>query len=193
MRSIWMGVAAGLVAATMAQAQQAELDVGARVRVFAPSLAAKGLEGTVAHNGDTLVLVVSGARVRIPATVVQRLELSRGRSGADGARRGVVWGAAFGAVLGAISTEEARYALGGSCVDSEYECDGTPTAGQRVTYVGTMIIGGAVWGALIGAIVGRERWDAIPIERVAVTPLPSGGVGVQVRVGRSARLRRPIS
>ena len=184
MRSIWMGVAAGLVAATMAQAQQAELDVGARVRVHVPSLARRGMEAVVAGSGDTLVLVVNGARLRIPAAEVQRLELSRGRSRADGARTGVLWGAAIGAAVGAASTSQARDTLGGCYL--EQRCD-DPTIGERLEYVGMATIGGAMWGALVGAIAGRERWDPIPVPRVAVTPRRGGGVDFQVRVGTSAR------
>jgi hypothetical protein len=147
--------------APAARAQSNELQPGARVRVTAPGIVANRYVGTVlARHGDTLELGgPNAAPVRIPIERIASAEVSRGSSRADGAKRGLVWGIPIGLLAGALS-DASRKSIPSSCYgDAACEPDEPSTATQ-------LLIGaaaGAAWGAGIGALVGRERWDHFDI------------------------------
>ncbi|MBW3630447.1 MAG: hypothetical protein KY464_14270 [Gemmatimonadetes bacterium] len=115
-----------------------------RVRVHAPEVAAKPLVGrAVLMDTDSLVLERGRPtdRLVLPMEDVQRLEISRGRNHLMGA----VKGAGIGGLAGGV-------ALGGLVA-----LDGDPAW----AFLG--FIAGAVYaaplGAVVGAVVGVERWE----------------------------------
>ena len=142
-------------AARPATAQLTEVQPGARVRVAAPGLVAGKYEGTVlARTSDTLVLgSTSTAPVRIAIARLTSLEISRGSSRSDGALRGMLWGVPIMTALGvavAVSAQNCR-----TCAPV--------TDREMVGVVGFFAASGALYGAGIGALIGRERWESFQL------------------------------
>ena len=135
--------------ALQAQLSMAELQPGARVRIVAPGIVAGRYVGTVlTRTGDTLSLGSPNAvPLRLPLDRLTSVEISRGKSRSAGALRGIVWGAPIGLGLGVLSL-----GLADECVT----CTDEPSDAEAVALY---TLGGVLWGAGIGAIIGRERWE----------------------------------
>ncbi len=177
-RRIVAGLALLAAAATgRAEPQDAQaaspIVVGSRVRVQAGSLR-KAVDGTVVEMDDRILIVSQDRRpVRVTRNDITRLEVSTGRRGQ--ARKGLAIGAAIGAAaFAAIPREE-------YCADYGPE-DSCPS---RAGMIGTGVLGGALWGVLIGHFVKTERWSPVALDRAQVRVAPSrarGGVGLAVSV-----------
>lgn len=143
---------------TSARAQHSEIQPGARVRIAAPGIVAGRYVGTVlTRSADTLELGAPGtAPVKVPFARVTSIEVSRGSSRALGAARGVAWGAPIGLVVGVLAA---------AGTDSDPYCFDTCSSGgsYKAGIIAASTLGGAIWGAGIGAIVGRERWERFDI------------------------------
>lgn len=163
------GVLALLLAAAPLSAQVAELTVGARVRVRAPEAVAGRLTGVIiARGGDTLTVTRSNAlplTLRVPQLTA--VEVSRGRSRWLGARHGALWGGGVMGVLGVLFVDGATTCEGAGPNQTCREA----TAVESAAYGA---VSGVLLGGLIGAFVGRERWQHLSLPRVAVVP-PGGG------------------
>ena len=128
---------------------------GQRVRISSTST--KELVGVVRQAGADSIVVYSepsGAPLTIASSDLRKVEVSRGRITAEGAKRGALWGGGIGAgfaLLGAV--------LIGT---SDIEYDHTDNAIGE--FAANMIGGGIVWGAVIGAFVKAERWDRAAIQ-----------------------------
>ncbi|HKP15929.1 MAG TPA: hypothetical protein VJT85_07690, partial [Gemmatimonadaceae bacterium] len=72
---------------------------------------------------------------------------SRGKSRSAGALRGIMWGAPIGLGFGILGL-----GLAEDCV----ACTDEPSDAE---VVGLFTLSGVIWGAGIGAIIGRERWE----------------------------------
>jgi hypothetical protein len=140
-----------------------EAQPGARVRVEAPGIVAGRYVGTVlARNGDTLTLGnPAGVPITVPLARVTSLEISRGKSRSAGALRGVEWGAPIGLGLGVLAASLSDRCE--TCADEQSTAEG----------IALFTISGVVWGAGIGAIIGRERWERYQL-----------GARTSLRVGR---------
>ncbi|MEO5818325.1 MAG: hypothetical protein ABIT20_23850 [Gemmatimonadaceae bacterium] len=155
-------------------AQASELQPGARVRVQAPGFVAGWFEGTIlARSADTLVVGGPNANpVHVPFARISALEISRGSSRGDGAIRGMKWGvpimAVFGVALAATGGE------GGNCST----CDVDFSDGVKITAL--FALSGAFYGAGIGAIVGRERWDQFDLASRTALHVGRGRIGLAV-------------
>ncbi|HUQ47692.1 MAG TPA: hypothetical protein VM053_05530 [Gemmatimonadaceae bacterium] len=142
---------------------------GSRVRISVPG--SKKVTGIVkSRTADSTTIFVEGyaGTQRYLNTDITGLQISRGKSMMAGARKGVIWGGGFGAVLAlaVLATPE-----------DEYYAD--PVYSNRVIATQTFL-GSLLWGAGIGALVRSEQWDTIPVRpRFAVSP-SSGSVGVSV-------------
>jgi len=145
------------------RAQQSEVQPGARVRIEAPGIVAGRYVGTVlTRSADTLELgTPKSAPIKVPVARITSLELSRGSSRSLGAVRGLVWGTPIGLVLGVLA------AAGTSGDPYCYDNCGT-SGGYKAGLILGGTVSGALWGAGIGALVGREHW-----ERFDVTPRTS--------------------
>jgi hypothetical protein len=127
----------------------AEVQPGARVRVEAPGIVAGKYVGTVLSRGaDTLTLgSPSTAPVKLPLRAIRSLEISRGKSRSAGAVRGMMWGVPIGLVLGVFA------------VATSDNCDACIEATSDAEGFALFAASGVLWGAGIGALVGRERWE----------------------------------
>ena len=147
-----------LVLALPARAQLTEMQPGARVRIVAPGIVAGRYVGTVLSRGtDTLEVGAPGtAPIKVPFARMTSVEVSRGSSRALGALRGVEWGAPIGLVIGVIAA---------AGTDSDPYCfDSCSTSGSyKAGLIASSTLAGALWGAGIGAIVGRERWERFEV------------------------------
>lgn len=141
-----------------ARAQHSEVQPGARVRIQAPGVVAGRYVGTVlTRSADTVELGAPGtAPIKVPFALITSIEVSRGSSRALGAVRGVQWGAPIGLVFGVIAA---------AGTDSDPYCfDNCRTSGSyKAGIVAASTLAGALWGAGIGAIVGRERWERFEV------------------------------
>ncbi len=145
------------------RAQLAEAQPGSRVRIQAPGIVAGRYVGTVlSRSSDTLVLgSTNAAPVQVPISRITSAEVSRGSSRGLGAVQGLKWGVPIGLALGVIA------AAGSDNPDNVY-CSGFDNCGQsdaafRARVITAGVIGGAFWGAAIGALVGRERWERFDV------------------------------
>ena len=145
-------------------AQLAEVQPGVKVRIRAPSAVGGQVQGFVAtRSRDSLSLSTGqGPLVSLPLAAITSVEVSRGKSRTDGAKRGLLWGVPIGVLvmMADAPTDESR------CTSEP--CTDDLSDAQRLA-IG--VIGGGGGGAGIGALVGRERW-----QRLEVTPRLSVGV-----------------
>ena len=135
------------------RAQVSEIQPGARVRITAPGIVAGRYASTVlTRTADTIrVGGPDKSPLDIPISRITSLEVSRGDSRALGAGRGVLWGGGIGLAMGII--------LAAADESSSPDYNGLG-AGATVAYT---TLSGVIYGAVIGAIVGRERWESFDI------------------------------
>jgi hypothetical protein len=131
---------------------------GVAVRVHAPTHLLGTLEAVyLGRSGDTLLFGnAERGPVRVPASAITQLEVSRGKSRWLGALRGAAW---TGMILGALGAVIA------------YSPDYNPDIdGSRGNFVAAMAGGGVEIGAIVGALIPMSRWgDADPRLLVNVT------------------------
>lgn len=167
----------GLLASSVARAEDpASVDpivVGSKVRLRTTTVQ-RALRGTVVDMDERSLVVSDRHRpVRVSREDITRLEVSTGRRGQ--AIKGMAIGAAIGGgTFAVISRDE-------YCADYDpgEECP------SRAEMVATGLLGGALWGALIGHFLKTERWGAVTLDRAQVRVTPSrarGGVGLAVSV-----------
>jgi hypothetical protein len=179
-------VVALVVFAAPCGAQLQELQAGARVRIWAPSVLGGRTEGFIgARRADTLsVLPTTTSPVDVPISALTRVDLYRGKSRSAGALRGLIWGAAIAApfaVIAALGDNGDWNTVDPSCDSDLDQCDMYSDASLVASTVG----GGALIGAAIGAIVGRARWERLQVPVRSSIVVPSRGrVGVAFAVGR---------
>ncbi|MDB4900028.1 MAG: hypothetical protein JWN53_1836, partial [Gemmatimonadetes bacterium] len=125
-------------------------------RVEAPGLIAGRAAATVlSRTADTLVIgSPSIAPLAVPVARITSLELSRGSSRMEGAKRGLLWGVPIATGLGLLFAPSLR-----NCSSTCRDASSTEKADMVLAFA----FSGAVWGAGIGAIVGRERWEPFDI------------------------------
>lgn len=78
-------------------AQVAEVSPGARIRFRAPPVVATRVTGAVLERrGDTLLVGPErGSPFAVPISAFTTLEISKGKSRAEGAKVGAIWSAGF--------------------------------------------------------------------------------------------------
>ena len=133
---------------------------GDRVRVTAPDLGIRKQAATFeAWRGDTLVIVADSI-MNFPLAFVTLLEVGRNRRYAG---RGAVIGLALGGVGGGVL-------FGVACANDPFLGDATGTcAVVGAVFLGT---GGALIGALIGAMSTGTRWEEVPLDHLRVSFVP---------------------
>lgn len=144
-----------------AQTTLLELQPGVRVRVMASPMLGGRYDATIgARRGDTLSLVRSGSpSLDIPISAITTAEVYRGKDRVAGMRRGILWGTGIGVGFGLL------LALGANSEDNclyVEPCDPSDTVSDA-GIVGFMAFGGILYGAGIGALVGRQRWDRLQV------------------------------
>ena len=169
LRSLLLLLAVPVSLTRSANAQHSEAEPGTRVRITAPGVVAGAFEGTIiARRADSVEIASPQRR---PMTValarITSMEISRGASRSDGAVRGVMWGGSIGLLLGLVTLPA-------------LECNRSPCTVSDDTKAGYVLLNGIAgvgWGAIIGAIASRERW-----ERLDLAAMPTLGL----RDGRAA-------
>jgi hypothetical protein len=176
-RTTWSSVVAVLVTAFLvpsevwAQEQAGTISpvtVGSRVRVQAPTFPKGQVEGLVMQMDDKSLLVSADDRipVRLSRQDITRIEVSTGRKRQW--LKGLMIGTSIGGVLGALADVTPAGSYCDFCVNSK---------GEAVAYGA---LGGAVWGAGIGALFKADHWNSVPLERVRVSLAPTRGRGVRL-------------
>ncbi len=138
---------------------------GSRVRVTAPSLAAKPIVGWIDAVGPTtMTLVVRGDSVAVvPLHAVDRLELSVKRW-SRGSR--VKHAAGIGAILGVVAGAFVGLIASGDC-SGEF-------CFREFQIMGYAMLGGLALGA-VGAVVGAsqptDQWRAVGFARASSSPM----------------------
>jgi hypothetical protein len=158
-------VLALLASARPLHAQLTEAQPGARVRLEAPGILAGRYEGTVlTRTGDTLRVGGPNSQpLTVPIDRLASFEVSRGTSRSLGAKRGVVWGSAVGLIIAAVA------------LPSVQSCDYcSNTSGDLTSFVLYMTASGALYGATIGALIGRERWESFDLAPRPLTGMRAG-------------------
>jgi hypothetical protein len=155
-------------------AARTELQPGARLRIEAPGIVAgRHVATLLSRSGDTITVgSQSSLPIAIPISSISTLEVSTGKSRSRGAIRGIEWGAPIGAVLGLVSLPTIHACS--TCNPQEQPTDGG--------WVAFSTVAGALWGAGIGALVGRERWDTFELRRRAALDVRSSGVALALRL-----------
>ncbi len=141
--------------AAHAQVQEPEIPAGARVRVSVPALSQRAVIGRYdGLDADSLSLMPArtGSLMRIPLSLITRLELS------DGRKRG------RGAAVGALIGFGASVAGGFLCLAV---CPTPPGSGSNLAPVGGLFlgifVGWPVGGVLGGTVFAPERLRPIPV------------------------------
>ncbi len=132
-----------------------QVSQGSRVRVTAPSLAARPMVGWIDAVGPTtLTLVIRGDSVAVvPLDAVDRLELSVKRWN-RGTR--VKHAAGIGAILGVVSGALVGLMVSADCIDGQWCFRGLEILGYAM--LGGLALGGV--GAVVGASQPTEQWRA---------------------------------
>ncbi len=152
-----------------AHAQSDALREGVRVQLETRST--RSIVGVVKSlDPDSVRLYTdgNGATLSVPREEIEGIRVSRGKSASRGAMRGAMWGTAVGAVAAAIVVVSLQ-------TDDSYAA----ADGEAVNFALNSLLGGAVWGAGIGAFVKSERWERVSM-RPRITGSSSG-----VRLGFS--------
>jgi len=148
--------------------QQTTLLPGQRVRVTSTS--SKDVTGVVSQvRADSIVVFTepTGATLAFATPDLRKVDVSRGRSAAEGAKKGALWGAGIGAGFAVLV---AAIAASDSNQNDNY------SVGE---FAANMIGGGLTWGVVIGAFVKAERWDHVAFQpRIG---LSSAGVSISLR------------
>lgn len=153
-----------------ARAGEEPLKPGDRVRVTAPAVSPRRIEGIVSRiDAETLTIVSTAdtASREVPRSLIGTLEVARGtRSRWKG---GAIAGAAWGVGLGLLISNPPSSSTGTSVNG------GGLAAG---------IVVGAAMGAGIGAMLKTDRWMPVPAGAIAlrVQPAPGRGMGLALSV-----------
>jgi hypothetical protein len=153
-----LGVLLALTPLVTSGAQRAELREGARVRLIAPGVVSRRVEGVILSVGrDTLSLApTKGAPLPIAMAAITDAQVYRGKSVGAGAKKGALWGAGVGLVVavGIAATSS------GSCPDGGDSCKTGAGVASGAVYTGISV---GLVGALIGAIRGSDRWEQLTL------------------------------
>jgi hypothetical protein len=122
-------------------------------------------------ESSLLVSADGRASVRVERQAITRLDISTGRH--RRALRGMVIGASLGAAWGVLLTPD-------SCDTAVFVCTTSPVGSGAMAAVG-----GAIYGAGIGALFKTDSWTRVPLEsvRLGVAPVRGRGVRLSLSVG----------
>lgn len=131
--------------AAIASAQNIHEGIGVRVR--APSVLFARFEGVfLGRQGDTLIFGNDErGPIRVPASAITSLDVSAGKSRAQGALRGALWG---GLTMAALALS----------MVNDPEVYDPQVDGSKFSYITDVGMGGAMLGAAVGVLVPRRIW-----------------------------------
>jgi hypothetical protein len=134
-----------------------------------------GIAGTLQRTaGDTVFIrTETGRIVPVPFSNERRYFISQGRHS-----RAMV-GAGVGLGIGILGGIVACEAIAG-----ESEADPFCTTGEGALIGGA---GGLAIGLLVGAMIHRESWEEVPVQRLRIAVGPNRGGKLEIRVSHSLR------
>lgn len=147
---------------------------GTRVRLTAPSLSPRRIDGRIAGlTPDTVFVIRAGARVAVPTAAVTRAEVIQGRDHLRGMVVGGLAGAAAGGaaavLVGLAGESDCHY-----CLSSR-----TLPGAARAMFVGAVLTAPA--GAMVGLVRGSSRWEVLgQAAALRVIPVSDGRVGISL-------------
>lgn len=147
---------------------QGGMTEGSRIQISAEGI--KRLTGILKSrttDSTTIFVEGTGGARQFANKDITELRVSRGRSAAAGAKKGLIWGAGVGAGLGIIQLAQHNKNDG---YEYQYASDGEIATSFFIISV--------LFGAGLGAVTKSERWDAVQMHP-AVTA-SSRGVGLLV-------------
>jgi hypothetical protein len=130
------------------------------------------------RHGDTLSLIQTGV-APIPLTIgkIASIEIYRGKSRSAGAKRGMIWGGLIGLSSGLLLAASSEPNVVGDCDPSIREC----ATQSDVEFVAWSVGGFIAFGAGIGALIGRARWQALDLPaRPVVSWVPRRDAALRV-------------
>jgi hypothetical protein len=158
---------------------QVSIRPGERVRVT--HLWGKSVGTFLAWKSDTLVFQSNGDTLSVPAGLVTRLDVRRGRKTNTGK------GAGIGFVLGSFTGAAILLATYEECVPrGAWSCIGPDFGSGFAAATGALIggLGGVLFGAIIGSAIKTDRWREVPLHRLRVSLAPQRderfGLGLSV-------------
>jgi hypothetical protein len=175
------------ICSAVAQDDMPPLEPGTRIRVEACTPACLEIAGTTyeSASADSLRMLTDAQLTprSVALTSVRKLEIHRGR-GSLGWWKGALVGAGFGAAFGA-----AMWASGVQWSDEAFGLpevvipisDESRSCGAECVAIGAT--GGALLGALFGALIRTDRWEEIPLDQARVSVMPRhDGVALGISV-----------
>lgn len=168
--------ALGLLSAVPVFGQAREIQPGARIRFTGTSVATTVTAMVLERHGDTLKVLranSASAPFEVRMSELKTLKVSEGKSRAAGAGVGALWGAGINLFSTIIFV-----ASGAECGDCNNDIDGPALS--------LSLISGAATGALVGVLIGKEKWGDVPLRsRTSLHPL----LGARQRVGLALKVR----
>jgi hypothetical protein len=159
----------GALAASAEAADEHAVRIGDQVRVTAPSVSPKTIQGSLAavDRERLSVSTTAGTRVEVPRFRIAKLEVLRGSKSRWGI--GALIGAGAGVLLGLVASNPPSSA-------DHFQVDG-----GAVAVCGAV---GAAGGALVGAVLRTDRWTTVPGDTVTlgIGPVSGRGVALAMRV-----------
>jgi hypothetical protein len=158
------------LAARDAAAQGDALRPGSRVRLTAPGVVAGQATATIVRQtADSLTIARQDTPpITIATARVTSLEVSRGRSRSAGAARGVLWSLPVGVA-------------GGIVAETAFRRCRTCGSAENLTPFHAALLLGALGGAGIGAVIGRERWESLELHHAMTITPTAGRPGIELR------------
>jgi hypothetical protein len=156
--------------ATIASQEPPAIKSGDRVRVTAPTVSAGPLVGTVLTLESDSLVVQGGINAwRLSLATITHLDRSRGR------RSHTLLGAGIGLLVGA--------GVGALVAGNDAGCE----IDLACAAIGAGIVGGggALIGAVAGALVRTERWAEVPLNHLRLSLTPDRGRGLTLRASLS--------
>ena len=163
-----------------AQDEAGPISVGSRVRFQAPTVIKGSVQGTVMEVDDESLLVNTDEHrpFRVSRTAITQLEVAVGRQ--RNARKGLIIGAAVGAVLLGF--------LAATPKDSDCPPDDPALQAcldNRNSIMARVFPAATLEGAGIGALIKSDRWSSVPRERVQFGLAPTRGKGLGLALSMS--------
>jgi hypothetical protein len=159
------------------------ITIGSKIRLRAPTFTRGRIEGIVIEIDENSILIGVKDRfpllfplkqrtlrpIRVSRQEISQLDISIGK------RRQPLEGMLTGAAAGLFSF---------AFIVAEYHRDGFCITWESASFLGNLMLGGAIWGVIIGSLTKRDRWISVPLEnaRFSLAPIQQGGVRLSLSV-----------
>lgn len=178
---------AAVVFAAPVAGQTVNLQVEQRVRIVAPTagLTAPTTAVVVGIERDTAVLQIAQSQLQVPLAAISRIEHSRGTRRAGTAAVGALLGAGAGYLVANARKDVARTDTLKEPCETSLECPlgfqfvfvKRHDSGDHALTMGSA----AVLGLAIGAFLGAEQWERVPLYADAAADRRRGELGFRLQ------------